>query len=371
MIAIAGCATRVPIYTWTPSGIDIPAKTSVGLAPVAGPANVTGPLQKELLAQRPAAKADIAVYTPENLAERFPVRLASTASLSNSVAAIYAARQSGVDVLLVGEVVESTLQLIPVEQQEKPKPNMNELFFQRLGRGKDEKEIPDQRIVVSWNAIDVPSGKTLGNHVVNLTLKQALQEYVDLDQGDTVDPQVLLTACARESWKAISPSVYKQEVKLARTYLLPHSWSVRNGIQAAKIGEWEIAQQHWEKASKGWLANPAALHNLAISDVAREDFEMAKFHVRAAAGWYRHALPSETLFWVDSQQKAYHRAHQLPRPDDGWLIPDAASGVTSLDSVKPVDVHELPWWTAIPLAKPPHWSWGDWLQQPFRSLSFQ
>ncbi len=161
--------------------------------------------------------------------------------------------------------------------------------------------------------------------------------------------------------------VEREEVVLNRPYWSLGSKKVREGNAFAEEGLWQMAEYQWQAAATSHPKNKSAWHNLAIASVAQEDFEMARLRLSKAKGWIPDSQFKKTELWIDAQQKAYHRAFGLPDREGGWLNPDpplAPPGLDTTASVDPIDIDEMPWWTAIPFTKPPGWTWRKWLTQP-------
>lgn len=357
----SGCSSTAGVHVWKPASVATPASARVALGPVAGVPELSHRIETALLAQRPAARADVALFTAEQLAESCPIRLVSTASLTSDLTAIHAARSMGADILLQGEILSAEVDLEKPLKEEPKNVNYNELFFAQ----EEKEELGNENILISWRVIDVESGETLGTEVFNLRSKDAAKQYPDLEVQSSDGTELLIAATARETWKAISPVVVKEEVQLASPWLLPGSFRTRLGVRAAKKGQWEIAQRHWRKVADTFWFNAAAQHNLAIALAAQEDFEGAKEQVQKATGFFARSLPNETLFWLDASHRNYVDAHGLTPPAEGWVFSAPSSSPTAIvDFVEPVEIEDLPWWTALPFAKPPGWTWQDWLRQP-------
>lgn len=353
-----GCRRMAPIHVWQPAGYAIPPGAKIAIGPVSGQARVAGELEDHLLGQRPAARSDLALFTAEQLLARSPVRLASTAGLSNDVMAIEAARGVGADVLLQGEVLSATLNPPKAQPIQPEKVNYNQLFFKR-----DDPDEPDENIVMSWRIIDVATAQTLGSHLVNIHSKQAIKQYPDLSVVAASGQSVLLAATARETWKSLAPVVEKDKVRLATSTFQPGSFRVRLGNRLARKGNWQAAERQWQGAADWFSWNAAAQHNLAVALAAREDFDGAKEQLQLASGPLAFRLPNETLFWLDQTHRNYVAAHGLAEPAQGWSFKTPTASREILN-VTPVDPEDLPWWTAIPFVKPPGWSWQSWLSQP-------
>lgn len=365
-LSCVSCRAFAPIHVWRPAQIEIPEQAHIALAPIAGGGEIARNLEQAMLAQRPLAKSDVALFTPEQLASRSPVRLASTAALSSDLAAIQAARAVNADIVLHGEVL--SLKLNPDADQSAEEPaasqNMNEVFFSRLGKPKNLGPEEEENLILSWRVVDAKSSRTLGSHICSLSTQQATKDYPDLAVTFSQNPrQLLLAAAARESWKSIAPVVVKEEVRLAVPYFQPGAWQVRRGVSAAKKGNWILAESRWKQVVERFGFQAAAHHNLAVAYAAKEDFRAAKQQLQEATGPLSLRLPGETLFWLDKNHREYHSAHGIPTPIEGWAFPTPDESL-SLTAAPPRPLSELPLWSALPFAKPPEWSWQQWLLQP-------
>lgn len=365
-----GCRATVPIHTWVPSKTHAPVGAKIALAPVSSApaagstvdtAMLASQIEQALLAQRPVARADVALFTSDQLAQRSPIRLASTRALQSDLTAIQAARAIKADILLQGTIVSADL--VSVDQLDsKPQQstNFNELFFQR----RDDSDEKDESLLISWRVLDAESGRTLDAQSTTLRTQEIEEQYPDLRMLHSDNRDMLAAATAREAWKLLSPVVVKDEVRLSVPWLQPGAWTVRRGVAAAKKGKWQLAEERWQKAATRYPFSAAAHHNLAIAMAAREDFHGAKEQLQSAVGPLAIRLPTESLFWLDQRHRRYHEAHGLAKPTAGWAFPDPIAG-QALQAAEPINLDDLPWWTAIPFAKPPNWSWHDWLTQPF------
>ncbi len=364
-----GCRRSVPIHVWLPPQAPVPSSAArVAIAPIFGNPDLAAALHQALMAERPTIRADLAIVTPEQLRQQSTVQLASTAPLTSDVLSVAAAREAGADILLQGVVLDADIDvqslLAEKKAQQPEKVDWNQAYFHKPPEGPDKHE----RIVLSWRAIDVASGQTIGSHSFNLATQQAIERYPDLDFVQHDQTQLLISASARESWKTIAPFVDKDHVRLAVPWLQPGSFTVRRGVRAARKGDWQLAEQHWQRAANRLWSHPAAHHNLALALAAREDYPAAKAELQKATGPLSLRLPPETLVWLDQQHRHHNAALGLGTPAEGWSFPEpnprAAEDAASR-SIIVADVATLPWWTAIPFAKPPGWSWQGWLSQPW------
>lgn len=346
----------------------MPPAGRVAIAPIYGNPELAAALHQALLTERPRIRADLAIVTPEQLREQSSVQFASTSPLANDVISVAVARQAGADILLQGVILDADIDLQSLaasEVEQKPKEiDWNQAYFNK----KEEEPDKHEKIVLSWRAIDVASGQTIASHSFNLATQQAIEQYPDLDFAQHDQTQLLISASARESWKTVAPYVGKDNVRLAVPWLQPGSFTVRRGVRAARKGNWELAQQHWQRGANGWWPHSAAHHNLALALAAREDYPAAKAELQKATGPLSLRLPPETLVWLDQQHRHHNLALGLGTPAEGWSFPEPNPRASEDAAARPIvvaDVATLPWWTAIPFAKPPGWTWQGWLSQPW------
>ncbi|MEM7475652.1 MAG: hypothetical protein AAF483_11735 [Planctomycetota bacterium] len=361
LLLLFGCRSTTGVHVWAPGKVTAPAQAKIAVAPMAGNRLLAERIEHQLLAQRPAAKSDVQLFTADQLASRSPVQLASTASLNTDLTAIQAARAVGADLLFQGEIISAKLD--PDSQLEAPDQseiNYNELFFQRA-----EKASKQESLVLGWRIIDTKSGATLGTHLYTLGTEGAKKLYPDLDAQLPEDTDVLIAASAREAWQALAPIVVKEDIKLSSPWFQPGAIGVQLGVRAAKKGRWQDAERHWTRVARWFPYSASAQHNLAVAKGAREDFQAAKLQLQKARGIFAWNLPGETLFWLDQKHRDYNEAHGLGDPKDGWAFPQPIrSPAQELLTAPTSDIEDLPWWSAIPFAKPQGWTWRAWLTQP-------
>lgn len=348
--AMAGCRTWAPIYVWRPAQVATTSHARVALAPVVAAPELSAAIESAMLAQRPAARADLAVLTSQQLQQAAPVRLASTIPLTSDLAALEAAKCAGADILLFGQVhscnIDWSRDSTGVAEQDINDPKKT--FLEKLGL--QSKKDPGYHILLYWNVLDVRTGKSIGSQHFKLHSCDLALRYPDLNSMAKQPGLQLITGSARESWKAVAPYVVKDEVLLAQPVLQPGSWRVLRGVRAAKQGNWQMAEYHWQKAAAwNWLPTPAAHHNLAIAHAAREDFSSAKQQLQQATGPLSLRLPSETLVWLDDNHRKYHQSHRLDKPAEGWAFPDYVPPTQQL-SVHQINENDLPWWSGLPFS---------------------
>lgn len=347
VFSFCGCRTAVPIYVWQPAAFTCPHDSIIAIAPIAGNADVAARVEQALMMQRPEARADLQLISSQRLIHYSPIRLVSTASMQNDLTAIEAAKQSSATLLLEGEVL--------IAKFVDP-PNREPVAA--------DSTPPNEQLLISWRLLDVTTSRSVANQVVSLDTRRVDAVYPDMLLMHPDPTDRLIAASARESWKALAPSVAKDEVELMIPWLQIGAMKVRYGIVDAHHGRWDLAEQKFATAVRWNPINVAAQHNLAIAKAAREDFPAAKEQLTTVSWPLSTRLPPESRFWLDQRERQYQAAHGLGKPDTGWLIPDPGEP-RKLVVAEPTRIQDLPWWTAIPMAKPPGWTWQAWLTQPW------
>ncbi len=337
----------MPIYVWQPASFTCPYQAKIAIAPVAGEEKIAARVESALLLQRPAARADLQLIGSQQLLQQSPIRLVSTAALQNDATAIQAAQQVSANLLLEGQVLSARL----INPQDRKPPKY--------------KEPPEnEQLLISWRIIDVATSRSVANQVVSIDTRRADQDYPDMLLTHPDPTERLIAASARDSWKGLAPSVEKDKVELMVPWLQIGAMQTRGGIVNAHKGRWDLAEQKFARAARRNPLNVAAQHNLAIAHAAREDFSQAKRELSEVSWPLSTRLPAESRFWLDQRHRQYHEAHGLGRPAEGWLFPDPAEP-TEVATTPPREIQDLPWWTAVPLTKPPGWTWRAWLGQPW------
>ncbi len=387
IVVVFGCHRSVPISTWQPaitqSGPTAQPKQPprrIAFEPIRGPDPLRQRLEEAIGRSKPLGSAHLAVIQSANPIDgpsikepnggpnataSLPVRLASHQKQLERATPIFTAKRQNVDVLIRGEITLADVDLQDSSSSEKITPNSPGAAMAALQQmSQPAKEKPGQ-IVVNWEAFDVESGLFVDAITVSMTTAQAKERYPDLAiVADPVDR--LLMGVSRQTWSQYVPTIEEQKIEIDQPWVSWGAKEVRRGNTSATDGLWQEAEQYWQNAVSDHPKNKSAWHNLAVAAVAHEDFELARVRLAHSKGWVADKRFKETELWIDRQQKAYHRAFGLPPREGGWLDPDPPAtplpGETI--SVAPVDLEDLPWWTAIPGTKPPGWTWKAWLTQP-------
>ncbi len=303
--SMTGCRMGVPIHVWQPPSLHSTVGKSVMVPKLVGEKSLAEPLHEKLLA---AVPRDTGRRTQLVSAETLPQQVgASNDSLialvsydpddESDLALATAARQEGIDFILRGEIL--------------PARGAN-------ARGKDK-----QRLAVSWRLMPVGAPHCVAHQAsgrpVVVELESAVKRYPDL--AFAADPDAALQAALiRDTLPLITPSVQRGRVQLEISYVTPGSRDLRRGNQFAVSGRWPEAEQAWDGVLEKYPFSSAAVHNLAIAAVARQDFSSARRLISKAVRLKPSKLHKQTLVWVERSQRDYHIAFELPAPPEGWSV---------------------------------------------------
>lgn len=306
----SGCRMSAPIHAWKPPQLGSAVGKQVALAGVQGPQELVRPLQRQLLSQAPkdpGRKLDmvsleemVAQESRERAQPSTKIQLVSALEeIPNDLAVASFARHQGIDYVLRGEVIQK--RHASLQNQTDP-----------------------GTLSVSWRLTGLDADSPGGGNPIVLDVKTARGIYPDLAFVSDHN-EVLTQAMVRETFRLITPSVDRYQVKLEIPYLLPGSAKTRKGNRAAREGRWGEAEKLW---SDVWERHPtqlAALHNLALAAAAGQEFSLAKKLARKAIRLNPSQLHKQTLVWIELKQRAYHQAFALPDPPEGWFLTVAPS----------------------------------------------
>jgi len=211
----------------------------------------------------------------------------------NDVALASLARRAGADFLLRGEV-----------------------FERRTG---DYQKAMDDQLTISWRLTALDGKREGGGMPVSVTMASAIERYPDLALLGRSD-EVLSIAAVRDTYRLMMPTVSREEIELESAYVLPGSSQLRRANALAEAGRWSEAEEIWKTVRKKNPFQIAAIHNLALAAVARQDFSEAKNLASRAVRLHPSQLHQRTLIWVETRQRAYHAAFGLPDPPEGWFL---------------------------------------------------
>jgi hypothetical protein len=338
-ICAAGCQTVAPIHVWAPPRIDSAVGKRVVIAPIGGDPALAGPLMAAMLREIPRDHGRELVAIDARLLATDPkIQVVSNETGQTSdIALCSLARRNGIDMVLFGEVLGSDGQETPSEAVAPFDDREAIEGLKRQGirfaeppkatKEKGQEKTPASRTLrVSWKLIDV--GKELplnGTPVISATHPNATDDD-------------LVRRAASDAWELLLPHVVEDEAELSNPRFGKGAKGVRHGNEAAKSGDWAEAEAVWKHTLARHPRCHAALHNLAIAAVARQNFDEAKSYISGALAQRSSSLYQSTAVWIERRQRAYHTAFGLPDPPEGW----AATRPVELPNAQPLPNNILP-----------------------------
>lgn len=292
---LVGCTINAPIHLWKPPLLTSTVGRKVVVSEIVGDSTIARDVRKKLFDLAPNdVGQNVKLVDYQTLATDDTIQLVSAHDDEvNDVALASLARRSGADFLLRGEV------------------------FQR--RSTDYQEALGDQLTISWSLTSLREDGEGGGIPVSVTTAQAIETYPDLALLGS-PAEILPVAAVRETYKLMLPAVIREKVELENAYVLPWSRDLRKANAMAEAGRWNEAEQLWEKVRRKNPFQIAAMHNLAVAAVARQDFTAAKRLASQAVRFHPSTLHQQTLVWVETRQRNYHHAFGYPDPPEGWFL---------------------------------------------------
>lgn len=295
-LLLVGCQTTASMHVWQPPLLESTVGKRVVVSAVAGPESLANRVREQLLAMSPNdAGRQLELMDYQSLPASDLIQLVSLIEDEpNDLALASVARRNGAQYLLRGELIET-----------------------RRATGRKEEEADS--LTISWCLLSLEEGGQVDGQPIAVSTASAMERYPDLAVLDNPN-DVLVTAAVRDSYRLMTPSIRRDEVHVANSYWLPGSSEVRRGNQAARAGRWGEAEAIWTETIQRHPSQVAAIHNLALAAAAGQDFSRAKQLSRRAIRLRPSRLHQQTLAWIETRQRAYHKAFSLPDPPEGWFI---------------------------------------------------
>ncbi len=312
-LVLAGCRSAAPLHVWAPPGLASAVGGKIAVAPIRGDDKVAGPLRQAMLRQQPQDQGrSVVAIDARQLQGDGSIRLVSSLEGDDSDFAVLSlARRAEIDFVLMGHVIAPTERRL-TPSFETPMGGAPEPGLAPQWHSGDENSATaaadprEQAIRVSWSLFDVRRGQPLSGQPVVTPGNPRSPTDRDLDTA------------AAAAWELLIPHVVQTKAELAAPRLAPGSRPIRQGNDAAAAGDWQQAEQIWQRVLDKQPKNHAALHNLAVAAVARQQYSEARSLIAAAVAIRSHELYRSTAVWIEQSQRDYHEAFALDDPAEGW-----------------------------------------------------
>lgn len=313
----SGCQTVAPIHVWAPPRIDSAVGKRIAIAPLVGEPRIAEPLHAAMLRHLPNDLGRrVEAIDARRLQTQQTIRLVSAESSEPSdIALVSLARRSDIDLLLFGEVMSTSSERSAVVSHavsgdrpgvRVPTEPSADTSANAESNGDDATKLPTRTLRISWKLIDVRNDRPLNGQPV---ISHGRPGENELD---------LVNRAAQDAWELLVPHVVKNEAQLAQPRLVARASRIRQGNEAAAAGRWSDAEWIWRGVIAREPRSHAALHNLAVAAVARQDFTEARQFIAAALAAKKSSLYQATAVWIETRQREYHAAFNLPDPPEGW-----------------------------------------------------
>ncbi|MFN7290186.1 MAG: hypothetical protein ACK5YR_14960 [Pirellula sp.] len=324
IVVLAGCQMTAPINTWKAGSIPRTGMVRVAVAPVgvasrAMPTNdsvsmdelqkAAKTLESSIVATTPRPNPLLLTVTPDQLATASQIQLVSYDNQPNETATVGAARNTNSDLMLQANVVFA--HLTPIEEKRRS------FLAKLLKRKRDE-----MHLTVHWTVVDVESGQRVWEQTIDTSETDVKRVADSAGNQLQMENSSIVSLAAYRGWQLVSPQLKPDAVLIDLPWFWLGSSQVRKGNGYARQGRWDLAEKEWQGAADQHPTNAAAWHNLAISAVAREDFELARSRLKHADNIARGRTTDKTERWLESQQRSYHVIMGLPEPQEGWRFTD-------------------------------------------------
>lgn len=317
VLAFCGCAQTAKVSCWRPADVDLQGLQRVTVLDFVG-----DPHQRvsDTLTDRLLQTSQFSLVDRSQLAEE--VRTASFDSTSVTEDArglersLQSAQRAGVDAAIVGEVVTFSCEDLPAETT--GRPSVSRVF----APVRHDALIRHAEVAVTFNLLDVRTGEIVCRRTLSRKHAQSIQPGADdfLRQEELLAG--LLDECVADFVETLIPQKTPVEIELADCdWIQPGCAALRRGNKLARTGRWTDAQAAWTDALERDSQNDAALFNLAVAALHKEDFEQAEDFAMQAVRLRPTECYIQGLDQIRRQQKDFEKTREQ---QDSSLVTQAS-----------------------------------------------
>lgn len=323
LIGVCGCAHTAEVTSWEPAEID-----SDGIHRVAV-INFTGENGTEISSALSSRLWNNDFYTLVDHSDfSSDIRPASYTDHPNFHSLLASANHADVDAVIVGSVIQYRC-----DDNVLSRTNLDLQTYsdadQRNSQSGNSVLIETQdtlyreaTVTIAFRLVDVETGEILAS-------KQISKHYRgEMKQGENHLPEKgrilekLTNECLDEIVHMLAPHKTTCEMKLATCdFWTKGSGKVKAGLKHASTGDWEQAEQAWQAAIEENPENHAAMYNLSIAAVRKQEFDQAEEHVLDALRYEHDSCYTAGLEKIRERRTALSRANEQrearrPEPSD-------------------------------------------------------
>lgn len=277
LLCCSGCCQMATVRTWRPAEIDVTGMSRLAVL------DFTGEQGAAVATSISSRLWENEFYTMVDRSEIQPIMQASHGLAPRLEDIIDPARKAGIDAVIMGEVVEyrcddETFQSTDIEfGSSETRGRGIERESAGLGLSMNQTLVRQGTVTIAFRLVDIETGDLRASRKVSRHFEGKTVNGVGHlpTQGEVL--HTLTEQCVDEMVDMLAPHEGDCECKLARNdFFVRGSHDVAKGVKLAQKGDWTGADARWLAALEANPRNDAALFNLALSAVNRQDFVQAE-----------------------------------------------------------------------------------------------
>ena len=288
------------VVRWRPPPAPPAAGSTIVLGEIIGPSETADAIRTALLADRPTV-LDRSIRVVDG-------RASSSASprLTSSPVIQLASAETPVETIqyeLRGEVLPPVATAIRRDGSPPP-PQPIRMTWRLLRSGTESRaarSLGGEAIRIDPPPMSI-SGHTLGQ---NTPLPPSVRDAMR---------QTMVRQAAQRVYGLVAPSIIEETIALAPPRRIRRDQDLRRANAAAAAGDWFTASSTYQRIVDAQPHHHAALHNLAIANVAAQDFMAARQHIDAAMRHRPSPRYRRTMQWIELVYRDHQRSFGLPDP---------------------------------------------------------
>ena len=277
LASLCGCAPLAKVSHWQPAAIDVRGLNRVAVV------DFRGEQGREVAAALNSRLWENRFYSLVDASELTPVQHAAYTPCQTDERLLHQARERGIDGVIVGEVVayrcddeilkESEIQL----SEQSRAPASHERSPLHVGFTHRERIHREATVAVTFRLVDAQTGEVRASRETSHHFSGESPP-----DGTPLPPrgEVLTTLtdmCLDDFIAQLAPHQVECDVKLARgRWLGTVASDIRTGNRLAAAGDWDGARDRWQAAVDRNPECDAALFNLALDAVHRQQYAAAE-----------------------------------------------------------------------------------------------
>ncbi|MCA8993388.1 MAG: hypothetical protein KDA88_15475 [Planctomycetaceae bacterium] len=277
LLLTSGCCQMATLHTWHPAEIDVTGMNRITVLDFQGE---NGPAVATAISGR---LWENEFYTMVDRSEIQPVVQLASAGTPRLEEIVEPARKAGIDAVILGEVVEyrcddETFQSTDIELgSSQTKGHGFQQQSNGIGLSMNQTLVRQGTVTIAFRLVDVETGDMRASRKVSRHFEgKNINGTGSLPtQGEVLEN--LTDQCVDEIVTMLAPHEGVCQCKLARSqWFTKGSREVSQGVKLAKRGDWAEAERRWHAALEENPSNDAALFNLSLSAVNRQEFAEAE-----------------------------------------------------------------------------------------------